>query len=138
MIGVFPSLLYSLLPFVVDYHAYTVDHVLVQLQMLIFGLLAFVFLMKSGIRSPEIRGTNIDTDVIYRKWLPAVFPGIVGAVVSANAAVRRRALAVLGSGYGSIERLSRPGAPLARGWSVASMMFIVIVLMFMLLVLNLL
>jgi hypothetical protein len=45
---------------------------------------------------------------------------------------------VLGRGYGSIERLTRPGAPLARSWSVASMMFIVVVLMCTLLLINLL
>ena len=39
--AVFPSLLYALLPYEVDYQPYTVDHVLVQFQLLIFALLAF-------------------------------------------------------------------------------------------------
>ncbi|NND92289.1 MAG: Na(+)/H(+) antiporter subunit D [Granulosicoccus sp.] len=138
LIGVVPGPLYSLLPYDVDYQPYTFDHVLVQMQLLIFALLAFVFLMKTGIHPPEVRATNVDTDIIYRKWIPSVFPTLVGAVVAVNARARSMIMALLGSGYGNIERLTRPGAPLARGWSVASMMFIVIVLMCLLLVVNLL
>lgn len=137
IIGVFPGLLYSLLPYNVEYQPYTVDHVLVQMQLLFFALLAFVFLMKTGIHPPEVRATNVDTDVIYRKWLPSVFPLIADAVVNANRAAREFALSTLSGGAGLVERLSRPGAPLARGWSVASMMFIVIVMMCVLLVANL-
>ncbi len=138
IIGVFPGLLYSLLPYEVDYQPYTVDHVLVQMQLLCFALLAFVFLMKTGTHPPEVRATNIDTDIIYRKWLPSIFPVIVKAVVMLDRKARSGALTVLDSGYSAVQRLSRPGAPLARGWSVASMMFIVIVLMCAVLVLNLL
>lgn len=137
IIGVFPGLLYSLLPYDVDYQPYTVDHVLVQMQLLFFALLAFVFLMKTGIHPPEVRATNVDTDVVYRKWLPSVFPLICDAVVRANRVAREVALSTLSGGVGLVERLSRPGAPLARGWSVASMMFIVIVMMCVLLVANL-
>jgi hypothetical protein len=55
-----------------------------------------------------------------------------------NANARQSAVSFLGAGYAIVERLARPGAPLARGWSVASMMFVVIVLMCAVLVLNLL
>ena len=48
-IGVFPQTLYSLLPYAVEYKPYTVSHVLAQMQLLCFALLAFVFLMKSGL-----------------------------------------------------------------------------------------
>ncbi len=137
IIGVFPGLLYSLLPYEVDYQPYTVDHVLVQMQLLIFALLAFVFLMKTGVHPPEVRATNVDTDVLYRKFIPSIFPVLSRMVVSANRGMREAALGVLGSGLGAIERISQPGAPLARGWSVASMMFVVVVLMCVLLIANL-
>lgn len=137
IIGVFPGLLYALLPFDVEYHPYTVDHVLVQFQLLIFALIAFVFLMKTGIHPPEIRATNIDTDVIYRKMLPAAMPVLARGVARVNQGVREWMLNMLGGGFGVIERLCRPGAPLARGWSVASMMFIVVVVMCAVLLINL-
>ncbi|MGQ7844564.1 Na(+)/H(+) antiporter subunit D [Granulosicoccus sp. 3-233] len=138
IIGVFPGLLYSLLPFSVDYHPYTFDHVLVQFQLLLFAALAFVVLKKIGLYPRTVASTMLDVDVIYRKWIPARLPLVARRVADLNASARQGALGLLGNGYGVIERLTRPGAPLARGWSVASMMFVVIVLMCAVLVLNLL
>ncbi|MFK8077786.1 MAG: Na(+)/H(+) antiporter subunit D [Granulosicoccus sp.] len=137
LIGVFPGLLYGLLPYDIDYQPYTVDHVLVQMQLLVFALLAFVFLMKTGIHPPEVRATNIDTDVVYRKFIPSVFPIVVSLIVASNSAIRSAALNVIGGGVGLVERVSKPDALLARGWSVASMMFVVIVVMCLVLILNL-
>lgn len=138
LIGVFPGLLYGLLPYDVDYQPYTVDHVLVQMQLLIFALLAFVFLMKTHLHPPEVRATNIDSDWLYRKLLPAVLPATVAAVASANHWLRQKALGAVFSGGAMLERVARPGTPLARGWSVASMMFAVVLLMCIMLVVNLL
>jgi len=137
IIGVFPGLLYSLLPYDVEYHPYTVDHVLVQMQLLCFALLAFVFLMKTGRHPPEVRATNIDSDVVYRKFVPSALPGVVAGVAEIDKAIRRGALASLGGVWTGVSRLSRPGAVLARGWSVNSMMFVVIVIMLVVLLLNL-
>lgn len=137
IIGVFPGLLYSLLPYDVEYHPYTVDHVLVQMQLLCFALLAFVFLMKTGRHPPEVRATNIDSDVVYRKFIPSVLPGVVGGVAELDKALRRGAMASLGTVWTGVSRLSRPGAVLARGWSVNSMMFVVVVIMVGVLALNL-
>lgn len=137
IIGVFPGLLYSLLPYDVEYHPYTVDHVLVQMQLLCFALLAFVFLMKTGRHPPEVHATNIDSDVVYRKFIPSVLPGVVGGVAELDKALRRGAMASLGTVWTGVSRLSRPGAVLARGWSVNSMMFVVVVIMMGVLALNL-
>ena len=71
-IGVYPEPLYALLPYEVVYRPYTINHVIGQLQLLCFALLAFVFLMKSGIHPPEVRAINLDTDWIYRKFLPNI------------------------------------------------------------------
>lgn len=71
-IGVYPAPLYALLPFEVDFHPYTSYHVVGQLQLLLFALLAFVWLYRSGIHPPEIRAINLDFDWTYRKagpWL---------------------------------------------------------------------
>lgn len=70
-IGVQPQYLYSLLPWEVDYWPYDLTHVLVQLQLLFFSALAFVWLNKRGIYPPELRSINLDVEWIYRKILPA-------------------------------------------------------------------
>jgi multicomponent Na+:H+ antiporter subunit D len=65
-IGVFPGPLYAILPYEVDYHSYTVEHVVTQLQLLIFSALAFTVLMRTGIYPPELRSTNLDSDWLWR------------------------------------------------------------------------
>ncbi|MBI4495371.1 MAG: Na(+)/H(+) antiporter subunit D [Deltaproteobacteria bacterium] len=66
-LGLFPGALYALLPYPVDYIPYTAGHVMGQLQLLIFGALAFCFLILSGVYPPELRAINLDTDWFYRK-----------------------------------------------------------------------
>lgn len=80
-IGVFPSTLYALLPYDVDYVPYTVSHVLSQMQLLFFALLAFALLMRFGMFPKEKRGINVDVDWLYRKLAPAVI-GFTASVIS--------------------------------------------------------
>ena len=77
VLGVFPSLLYGLLPFDVDYDPYTTAHVIAQFQLLLFSALAFTLLnrVKVGgkiLYPPELRSTVLDTDWTYRRLLPGV------------------------------------------------------------------
>ncbi len=66
-IGVYPEPLYNILPFPVDYQPYTGAHVVGQLQLLMFGALAFALLILSGYYPPEIKSLNLDVDWFYRK-----------------------------------------------------------------------
>ncbi len=66
-IGVFPGILYSILPYPVDYVPYKVAHVMSQLQLLLFATLAFSLLILSGIYPAELRAINLDVDWFYRK-----------------------------------------------------------------------
>lgn len=66
-IGCFPQPLYTYLPFPVDYVPYTGAHVVGQLQLLMFGALAFCLLVLSGYYPAEMRATHLDTDWFYRK-----------------------------------------------------------------------
>ena len=73
-IGVYPDPLYRLLPspeLALQYNPYTGDHVVAQLQLLFFSALAFAVLFRTGLYPPEIRSTNLDTDWVYRKLIPA-------------------------------------------------------------------
>lgn len=72
-IGLFPGLLYGLLPFpeiAAQYHAYEPTHVITMLELLLFAGLAFIVLMKLGIYPPELPAINLDFDWLYRKAAP--------------------------------------------------------------------
>lgn len=66
-IAVFPGPLYDILPYPVDYVPYTGAHVVGQLQLLMFGALAFCLLILAGYYPAEMRAINLDTDWFYRK-----------------------------------------------------------------------
>lgn len=72
-IGVYSPWLYSLLPYPVEYEPYTTSHVIGQYQLLIFSALAFAVLMRYKIYPPELKSVNLDFDITYRKWLPAIY-----------------------------------------------------------------
>ena len=88
-IGAFPQPLYSILPFPVDYIPYTGEHVIGQLQLLMFGALAFALLMLSGIYPAEIRAINLDTDWFYRKGGSLFFRGCAATFDGLNAWANR-------------------------------------------------
>jgi multicomponent Na+:H+ antiporter subunit D len=66
-LAIFPGPLYNILPYPVDYVPYTGAHVVGQLQLLMFGALAFCLLILSGYYPSEMRAINLDTDWFYRK-----------------------------------------------------------------------
>ena len=63
-IGVFPGVLYRILPYPVEFVPYTASHVINQLQILLFSALAFFTLLKFLQRTETI---SLDTDWFYRK-----------------------------------------------------------------------
>ncbi len=85
-LGVYPAPLYAILPYPVDYIPYTGAHVIGQLQLLMFGALAFALLILSGIYPAEMRGVNLDTDWFYRKGGAAVTRWADRALNSLNSA----------------------------------------------------
>ena len=72
LIGVLPSLFYSILPYNIDYNPYDAGHVLAQSQLLIFSILAFAFLMTFKIYPPELKSTVLNSDWFYRRLAPAI------------------------------------------------------------------
>lgn len=66
-LAIFPSFLYSMLPYPVHYEPYTAAHVVGQLQLLLFGALAFTLLLRAGLYPAEIKAINLDVDFLYRK-----------------------------------------------------------------------
>ena len=72
-IGIAPQMLYSLLPYEVTYKVWDAGHVLGELQLLLFAVLAFAFLMVRGLYPPEIDSTVLNTDWMFRKAAPALW-----------------------------------------------------------------
>lgn len=73
LLGIVPSLLYDRLPFsVADYHVYTVEHVVTQMQLMLFTGLAFAGAVTWGFYPQPVAGTLLDVDWLYRKPLPAI------------------------------------------------------------------
>jgi multicomponent Na+:H+ antiporter subunit D len=64
IIGVYPKVLYVLLPFPVEYHPYTVSHISEYLQILSFT--GVIFFLLVGKLAPEDK-MNLDMDYAYRK-----------------------------------------------------------------------
>jgi len=121
--GSYPWVLYSMLPFPVEYAPYTASHVLTQMQLLLFASLGVAALMLTGYYPPEVRGINIDAEWSYRKGLPA----IVRWIVSIGGAIRLDALQRLHRRLerllGQIYRHHGPQGILARTWPTGSMAF---------------
>src|SRR5690606_21424330 len=65
-IGVLPSSFHAILPYPVEYEAYTLEHLLTQLQLLAFAALAFALALRFGLYPTERRATSIDLDWLFR------------------------------------------------------------------------
>jgi multicomponent Na+:H+ antiporter subunit D len=78
IIGVYPKVLYDLLPFNVEYHPYTMPHLSEMLQILSFTGLVFFLLVKK--LAPEDK-MNLDVDWFYRKG-GTIFMWIDNKVIS--------------------------------------------------------
>jgi len=125
-IGIYPAPLYALLPYPVGFEPYTLSHVVTQMQLLMFSMLAFTVLMRAGVYPPEIRSVNLDFDWIYRRAVPRA----AAALGDASAPLRARAAeagtdALRASGLW-VRRLSEPRGVLARHYSTSSMVLTVL------------
>jgi len=89
VIGLFPNLLYGLLPYPVDYEPYTAEHVVTQLQLLLFAGLAFFVLLPLMKRTETI---SLDVDWIYRRAIPVVAGKIDRGLNTANEDASKRLL----------------------------------------------
>jgi len=120
-IGVYPDPLYALLPYPVDYTPYTVAHVLTQLQLLMFSILAFVFLIKSGLYPPEMPSLNIDSDVVYRKLLPKFIQRFGAKIILIDNGGRHKAMAMIKGFIDAVRITHGTQSTLASNMAVGSM-----------------
>jgi multicomponent Na+:H+ antiporter subunit D len=128
-IGVYPALLYSMLPWEVNYVPYTADHVLTQLQLLFFSALAFAWLNLAGLYPPELPSVNLDADWLYRRLGLGAIRRAERAWAKAEAAGAR----LVGNGGSALLRVAvrqyGPASVLARTWSTGFAALWVVVLL---------
>lgn len=120
-IGVFPGVLYGLLPYAPDYEPYTASHVVAQLQLLFFSALAFAVLMRTGIYPPELKSVNLDSDWLYRKAIPAFTNVFRCALRQTRAGLFEFLQARAALLVDFIARQRQPDGLLLRSWPTGSM-----------------
>ena len=133
--GSYPWVLYSLLPFPVDYAPYTADHVLTQSQLLFFSALAFCMLKLTGLYPPELPGVNLDAEWSYRWLLPRGVRGLVRAFSPLDQGGRAAGLLAVHQVIAGVSRQAGPQRALAHTDAVGGMVTWVVVLLVVYLVL---
>ena len=128
-IGVYPDPLYALLPYEVVYKPYTMSHVIGQLQLLCFALLAFVVLMRTGIHPPEIRAVNLDVDWIYRRLIPTLYTAISAKVFRSFLLLETMVNTIIQFVVKGLYRLHGPETGVSRMRGVGEMVMWVAVLL---------
>jgi multicomponent Na+:H+ antiporter subunit D len=113
VIGVFPDLLYRLLPYPVDYHLYTFGHVVNQLQLLAGAALGLAVLWRLGRYPRPTPSIVLDADWFYRRLFPTVLRGVGKVVSVVDTALRGWVRGRLRSLLGMVQRLAGPRGPLA-------------------------
>ena len=118
--GCYPWILYSLLPWEVNYQPYTWSHVISQSQLLFFSALAFALLMTSGLYPPERKLVNLDVDWFYRRLGLALYRALIRLIVAAYKESGNVLRSSLEEMIDSVRSIAQPGGTLARTWSTGS------------------
>jgi multicomponent Na+:H+ antiporter subunit D len=135
-IGTWPQPLYAILPYPVEYVPYTPTHVITDVQMLVFAILAFAVLFRNGLYPAEFRAVNLDFDWLYRRLLPMLLERcahLVGRTWDASTRTAVRRIERLMAG---IYHTHGPHGPLARTWPTGSMVLWIALLLGVTLMLN--
>ena len=123
-IGLHPEPLYALLPdpeAMSDYHPYSAYHIVEQLQLLLWAVLAFAVLLMLKWYPAEERSTNLDTDWFYRipgRSLISWSAATIGALWSGAVSL---ALGPLERLMGRIYAVHGPEGQMARSWPTGFM-----------------
>jgi multicomponent Na+:H+ antiporter subunit D len=125
-IGVWPSLLYALLPFPVDYAPYSGAHVVEMLQLLLFSGLAFFVMLPYMKRTLTI---TLDWDWIYRWLAPRAIRAASRAAQPVHERVQLALSRYLDGALGTLSTHHGPQGVLARTWATGSMVLCVVILL---------
>ena len=132
--GSFPgAFLYPMLPYAVEYVPYTTAHVVAQLQLLFFAMLAVVWLMSSGRYPPELRSVNLDTDWVYRRLGPRAALAVARVAVFLRTGTVNTVLVGVNSTVTGVRKHLGVTGVMGRTWSTAgSVIWVALLLSFFL------
>ncbi len=116
-LGVYPQPLYDLLPYAVNYNAYSPGKVLFYLQLLLFSGLAFFLLLPAMKRTLTI---TLDFDWLWRRFIPMLGGGLMALTVAGQAAVLRRSQLYFDSMQGRMQRILGRRNVFARSWAIGT------------------
>jgi multicomponent Na+:H+ antiporter subunit D len=136
VIGVFPALLYNILPYDAPYSPYDMTHVLTQMQLLAFATLGVVFLHRSGRYPAEIPSVNLDFEWVYRRLIPGLYRGLKRILVLVGDFIGSWLRYWSGGVMAGLNRTHGPEGTLARTWPTGSMVLWVAVLLAVYLVVD--
>ncbi len=126
LIGIVPSIIYGILPYALDYQPYTIDHVVTQMQLLLFAGFAFFALLALMKRTLTI---SLDFDWFYRKlmfgviaWIKEHSPKFISPAIFGLTTFGQRR-------FNRLFKVHGPQGILARTWPSASMVLWVAVLL---------
>ena len=128
-IGINPGHLYSLLPYEVKYNPYTLEHILTQLQLLCFAILAFYVLYKLKQLPSEERGVNLDFDWTYRKLLPSIINILVRILSNFEVGVLKFFKTVISAFVYGVYSLSGPDSITTRIWTSGTMVLCIAIVL---------
>lgn len=128
-IGIWPDLLYGLLPYAVDYEPYTYTHILTQIQLLCFAIGAVAAFHLWKLYPAEIPSVNLDADWVYRRAGVRV-ARLTGRTLGAvDTAFRDSVLGTVNRALRGAFRAHGPRGVLARTWPAGSMVLWVSILL---------
>jgi multicomponent Na+:H+ antiporter subunit D len=114
LVGVYPALLYDLLPRPYEHHPYTAEHLLTQMQLLVLAALAFALLWRAGLFPRDVRATHLDVDWLWRRPVSRIVVGVLrGALFGWSALAERGSAAGLRLAE-ALYRQHGPAGTLAR------------------------
>jgi multicomponent Na+:H+ antiporter subunit D len=119
-IGAAPGVLYSMLPYPVQFVPYTASHVVFQLQLLLFSGLAFFLMLDWLARTLTI---TLDVDWLYRRLGPAAAQWLGRWIADEKAVVVRLAAGAAAAIRARLERDLAPRGALGGSWSTGKMAF---------------
>jgi multicomponent Na+:H+ antiporter subunit D len=90
---------------------------------LLFAALAFVFLMKANLYPAEIRSTNLDTDWVYRRFLPRLIAHVGKLIQLIDSLFRFACLLMIKRFLNWLSKSCSARGWLGSTWSTSSMAF---------------
>jgi multicomponent Na+:H+ antiporter subunit D len=101
-IGVYPAVLYDILPYAVDYQPYYSSAVVSQFQLVLFAVLCFALMMRLGLYPRNVSGTALNSNWVYHR----LFPSLVMPIIRAGVALGQGGFTLLGNWSRSLTKLT--------------------------------